>query len=198
MEPYFKETGNRIPRAGRCSRVRGETAEQTDSRKPDTDGDGVLDGQEVYGYKITVLRYEGKDLRSKDLVVKGCPRTTGAYKAADCSTLLDVDGDGITDRGEINPWNPDAAKGVRDFRTQHGTNKTMMDNAFNPFLKETMPPVILRATAQSHVEWGWFGVKRAWTTVYVEAVDVVPVRFSRRPQHLRVARSSLREGIRKG
>ena len=33
--------------------------------------DGVLDGQEVHGYKVTIAWYEGDDLRSQDLVVKG-------------------------------------------------------------------------------------------------------------------------------
>ena len=37
---------------------------------------------------------EGKDLRSMDLVVKGCPRVGGAYKASNCVTILDVDGQG--------------------------------------------------------------------------------------------------------
>jgi len=111
------------------------------------------------------MSYEGKDPRSKDVVVKGCPRATGAYKAANGVDLLDVDGDGIT--------NANAVKGVKDFVAQFGDNKTMIDNAFNPFLRETMPPVLARVTVQSGAEWGWLGVKRAWTAVYVQAVDVV-------------------------
>ena len=126
---------------------------------------------------MTFLWYVGKDLRSQDLVVKGCPRAGGAYRAygsTSCGDLLDVDGDGIADRDEIDPHNVNAAKGVRDFVAAYGTNQTMMDNAFNPFLRETMPPVLVRVTVQSGAEWGWAGVKRALTDVYVQAVDVVP------------------------
>ena len=107
------------------------------------------------------------------------PRATGAYRASKCVDLLDVDGDGITDRDEINPRNGGAAKGVRDFVAQNGLNQTRMDSTFNPFLRETMPLIILHVTAQSGVEWGWFDVKRAWTDVYAEAVDVVPFGFPR-------------------
>ena len=119
------------------------------------------------------MSYEGKDPRSKDVVVKGCPRATGAYKAANGVDLLDVDGDGIYDRDEINPKNVNAVKGVKDFVAQFGSNKTMMDNAFNAFLRETMPPVLVRVSVQSGAEWGLAGVKRAWTDLYVQAVDVV-------------------------
>src|SRR3990170_3568047 len=119
------------------------------------------------------MSYEGKDPRSKDVVVKGCPRATGAYKAANGVDLLDVDGDGIYDRDEINPKNVNAVKGVKDFVAQFGSNKTMMDNAFNAFLRETMPPVLVSVSVQSGAEWGLAGVKRAWTDLYVQAVDVV-------------------------
>ena len=159
--------------SGNSTAFHGEVSEGTDPMKPDTDGDGVLDGQEVYGYKVTVMWYVGKELMSKDLAVTGCARSGGAYKTSNCVDLLDVDGDGIADRDEIDPTNGGAAKGVRDFMAAYGTNQTMMDNTFNPYLKETMPPVLTRVTAQSHVEWGWLGVKRAWTDVYVQAVDVV-------------------------
>jgi len=74
-------------------------------------------------------------------VVKDCPTATGAYKeAVNSQSLLDADGDGITDRNEIDPRNANAAKGVKDFVAAHSWNKTMMDNQFNVYLGENLPP----------------------------------------------------------
>jgi len=51
----------------------------------------------------TVTWYEGQELKSKDVAVKGAP--WGRYMKPDNSTPLDVDGDGITDRDETDPAN---------------------------------------------------------------------------------------------
>jgi hypothetical protein len=140
----------------------------------DCDNDGASDGQEVYGYKVTVTWYEGPNLKSKELVVKGHP--WGKYMDTTNTTPLDLDEDGILDRDEIDPANATVGSPARQFYDYyHGRNDSMIEDQFNPFIRETIPPLLLEAYADSHETWGWcvlWQVCRSWTEVRVHMLDV--------------------------
>jgi hypothetical protein len=66
----------------------------------------------------------------------------------------------------------------------------MMDGQFNPFIRESTPPVVINVKVKTHENWGWetFGfipvyiLKRAWAEIDMEMIDVaefhVTVRIS--------------------
>jgi beta propeller repeat protein len=156
------------------AKFHGERGWNTNPLVYDCDGDGASDGQEVYGYKVTVTWYEGTNLKSKELVVKGHP--WGKYSAPDNATLLDLDEDGIFDRDEIDPVNATVGSPARQFYNYyHGRNESMIKDQFNPFIRETIPPLLLEAYVESRETWGWcvlWQVCRSWTEVRVRVLDV--------------------------
>ncbi len=91
----------------------------------------------------------------------------------------DIDEDGITDIDEMDPVNS-TTDSVRDYVAIYGDNQSMMDSQFNPFIRENSPPVILNVKIKKHDHWGicfalfvpYPCLKRAWTDVNVEAIDV--------------------------
>jgi len=91
----------------------------------------------------------------------------------------DIDEDGITDIDEMDPVNS-KTDSVQDYVAIYGNNQSMMDSQFNPFIRENSPPVILNVKIKKHDHWGlcfalfipYPCLKRAWTDVNVEALDV--------------------------
>ncbi len=88
---------------------RGELTAGTDPREADTDSDGVLDGDEVYGWAVTV-RLLGQPGSAEDFqpdpppyvmsyASGGWPRTH--LVAVSDPRVPDTDGDGLTDGGEF-------------------------------------------------------------------------------------------------
>jgi len=55
----------------------------------------------------------------------------------------------------------------------HGDDSILKDQ-FNPFLRETIPPLLVEAYAEGHETWYGCVVTRAWTTVRVRLLDVAP------------------------
>ncbi|TET91874.1 MAG: hypothetical protein E3J35_01055 [Methanomassiliicoccales archaeon] len=155
----------------------GESEYSTDPLDPDSDGDGTTDGQEVYGYNVMITWYEGDDLKSKNKTIYGHPKVN--YTEPDGVTLLDIDEDGITDVDEMDPVNS-STPSILDYVAIYGDNQSMMDSQFNPFIRENSPPVILNVKIKKHEDWGlcfalfvpYPCLKRAWTDVNVEAIDV--------------------------
>ena len=84
---------------------------------------------------------------------------------------------------EMDPANP-TNLAVRQFWDYyHGRDDSILQDQFNPFVKETVPPLLLEAYADSKDSWGWcsgwFGVPypcvtRTWTEIKVRVLDVAP------------------------
>jgi hypothetical protein len=155
----------------------GETTHSTNRTNPDSDSDNATDGQELYGYNVMISWFEGEDLKSMNKTVYGHP--WGAYKEPDNNTYLDVDGDGITDIDEIDPANS-TTQSVTEFMEHFKNNQEMLDGQFNPFIRESTPPVVINIKVKTHENWEtvWVGfipipvLKRAWAEIDIEAIDV--------------------------
>ena len=167
--PYLRLTGYSV-------KFLGEVDYSTSPLDPDCDDDGATDSQEVYGYNVMITWYEGDDLKSANKTIYGAP--WGYYKEPDNTTLLDIDEDGITDIDEMDPVNS-STPSVLQYVARYGDNQSMMDSQFNPFIRENNPPVVLNVKIKKHEIWEWVWViipfpvlKRAWTEVHVEAIDV--------------------------
>jgi beta propeller repeat protein len=168
--PYINVSNNNV-------KFLGESAYDTDRTNPDTDFDNATDGQELHGYKVMVCWYEGEELRSENKTIYGHPLE--AYMELDGVTPLDVDEDGITDLDEMDPVNS-TTMSVEDFVEIYGDNQTMMDSQFNPFIRESTPPIVLNIAITKHERWGdcvTLGIshsclKRLWAEIEVEALDV--------------------------
>ena len=78
----------------------------TDHKNPDTDGDGVSDGDEVLKYKTNPLKSDtdGDGISDNDEI----------NKCLTSPTKTDTDGDGISDADEINEHNTDPNKADTD------------------------------------------------------------------------------------
>ncbi len=69
---------------------------------------------------------------------------------------------------------------IEDFVRIYGDNQTMMDSQFNPFIRESTPPIVLNIAITKHERWGDCGgwgiylpcLKRLWAEIEVEALDV--------------------------
>ncbi len=97
--------------------------------------------------------------------------------------------DGIIDIDEIDPWNS-STPAVIEFRDHFKNDQDMMDSQFNPFIRESTPPMVINIKVKTHEEWGWttdfliplWVLKRSWSEIDVEAIDVanfsVTVRIS--------------------
>ena len=149
----------------------------------DVDGDGIRDGQEIVGYEVTILWKEGDDIKVLTKKVYGDPM--GKHRAPPVNSTdsfasgpyLDVDDDGIYDIDELDPWNA-TTPAVVAFRYLFGDNQTLMDNTFQQFLRDEMPPIIRKFDVYTHCTWEclpWIGWPcwpvAAWTTVTVQAID---------------------------
>jgi len=55
----------------------------------------------------------------------------------------------------------------------HGDDSILKDQ-FNPFLRETIPPLLVEAYAEGDETWYGCVVTRAWTTIRVRLLDVAP------------------------
>jgi hypothetical protein len=132
---------------------------------------------ELHGYNVMVCWYEGEELRSENKTIYGHPLE--AYMELDGVTPLDVDEDGITDLDEMDPVNS-TTMSIEDFVEIYGDNQTMMDSQFNPFLRESLPPIVINIAITKHERWGDCGgwgiylpcLKRLWAEIEVEALDV--------------------------
>ena len=161
------------------AKFHGEAGWMTNPKVYDCDGDGASDGQEVYGYTVTVTWYEGSELKSKDVQVKGHP--WGKYMRDDNVTPLDVDEDGISDIDEMDPVNSTARDPTKlpvfqfwlYYTSPEHRNDSMLKDQFNPFVRETIPPLLVEAYAKGHETWGWCWivpcVTRSWTTAVVKS-----------------------------
>jgi hypothetical protein len=155
----------------------GENAYFTDPTDPNSDGDNLNDGQEVFGYDVSVSWYEGQELKSENKTIFGHP--WGKYVEPDNSTLLDMDEDGITDVDEIDPKNS-TTESVVDYVDEYGDNQTAMDSQFNAFLRENVPPEISNVKIKTKEQKGTchiFGipyecVKRRYSEISIDAMDV--------------------------
>ncbi len=155
----------------------GEALYSTDPLDQDSDDDNVVDGQEVLGYNVTIAWYEGEELKSENKTIFGHPME--AHMESDGVTPLDIDEDGITDIDEMDPVSS-TTMSVEDFVEIYGDNQSMMDSQFNPFIRESLPPIVLNIAITKHERWGdcyFLGVrfdclKRLWAEIEVEALDV--------------------------
>ena len=56
----------------------------------------------------------------------------------------------------------------------------MLDGQFNPFIRESTPPVVINIKVKTHEDWGWVTVgfipmwtlKRAWAEIDLEVIDI--------------------------
>jgi hypothetical protein len=162
----------------RLETPRGKRAERW---RAVADEDNINDGQEINGYQVTISWYEGENLKSKDITVYGDPM--GAYKDPN-GNYLDVDGDGIYDIDEIDPvnstrliWYFDTLK--NDKRPQSDKDE-LVQNQFNPYIKETIPPKIenIDIKTSAKIKWKTYlfvpypVVKHCWSKIKVEISDV--------------------------
>jgi len=169
-----------------------ESRWDTSSTNPDTDGDGVADGQEHYGYKVTIMWYEGETLHSKEIWIYDAHPNGKDLKRN--GSPMDTDGDGISDADEKNPY--------QNFSwwIHPNPSKTMSEDEvkaqFSPLIKENMPPILrdVRVESKTEVVWckGLFDIPypcgiHAWTedknmTIYY--IDrkgrKIPLRICRR------------------
>jgi len=168
-------------------RFLGEGEEDTNRTDPDTDCDNATDGQELYGYNVLISWFEGEELKSENKTIFGDPNE--AYMEPDGVTPMDVDEDGITDIDEIDPWNS-STPAVMEFIEHFKDDQEMLDGQFNPFIRESTPPVVINIKVKTHEEWGWttdfliplWVLKRAWAEIDIETIDIakfsVTVRIS--------------------
>ena len=91
-----------------------------------------------------------------------------------------MDDDGIYDIDEVDPWNS-TTPSVVAFRNLYGHNETLMNNSFQQFVRDEMPPIIRKFDARTDGEvvcdplLGWLCWPiAAWTVVTVEVVDPSP------------------------
>jgi len=102
-----------------------------------------------------VTWYEGNELKSTDVWVKGHP--WGKYMEQNNVTFLDVDDDGISDIDEMDPVNStnrDPTKlAVFQFWLYYTSpdhrNESILKDQFNPYMRESVPPLLLGASAES-------------------------------------------------
>jgi hypothetical protein len=166
-----------IALSGYTVRFLGEGEQDTNRTNPDSDFDSATDGQELHGYNVMISWYEGDDLKSTNKTIYGHP--WGAYKQTDNSTYLDVDEDGITDVDEIDPANS-TTESVMEFMEHFKDDQEMLDGQFNPFIRESTPPVVINVKVKTHENWEtvWVGfipvptLKRAWAEIDMEMIDV--------------------------
>ncbi|MHA1949138.1 MAG: CARDB domain-containing protein [Candidatus Thorarchaeota archaeon] len=155
----------------------GENAYLTNPTNSNSDGDNLNDGQEVFGYDVSVSWYEDEELKSKNKTIFGHP--WGKYVEPDNTTLLDMDEDGITDIDEIDPKNS-LTDSVVDYVNEFGDNQTAMDSQFNALVRENVPPAVFNVKIKSMNEWGtcyFLGIaydciKRRYADISVDALDV--------------------------
>jgi hypothetical protein len=168
--PYKKASGYNV-------KFLGEAAYTTNRTNPDSDFDDATDGQELHGYNVMISWFEDEELKSMNKTIYGHP--WGAYKQQDNSTYLDVDDDGITDIDEIDPWNS-TTEAVVEFIEHFKNDQEMLDGQFNPFIRESTPPVVINIKVKTHEKWGWVTIgfipawvlKRAWAEIDLEVIDV--------------------------
>jgi hypothetical protein len=132
----------------------------------DSDDDGVSDGQEVNGYQTTIMWYEGVELKNQDITVYG------------------NDNDGIPDKDEIDPKNSTDYKwyfdALNDEDLTDDEKEEQIQNQFNPFLRENIPPKIdnVGVTTDCPITWVVYFilpvpvVEHCWSQVTVEITDV--------------------------
>ena len=68
---------------------------------------------------------------------------TPRSRALRCSLWVDlreVDGDGVSDHDEVDPRRSGAVQAVKDFVALYGDNETLMNNTFQQFVRDEMPP----------------------------------------------------------
>ena len=186
-----------------------EFMEYTDPLNPDTDGDGLVDGQEVNGWNVMIAYKSGEDMVTEERTYRTNPTVVQ-------SSILDSDNDGLSDYVEtgmcrlcdyhpdqIEDWEntyPDlyssyswfifdrAKKAYDDKLCETGNvsvawqeyNNTL-HSQFNPFVRESIPPIITSVYVWSDVRWGWisgwsgipyWGVEQCWTKISVTVQDV--------------------------
>ncbi len=57
----------------------------------------------------------------------------------------------------LSPPSPanSTTQAVKDFYNYyHGKNDSMITDQFNPFMRESTPPLLIDASAETHVTWG--------------------------------------------
>jgi hypothetical protein len=153
----------------------------------DSNLSNATDSQELHECNVIISWFEGEELKSMNKTVYGDP--TEAYMEPDGTTPLDVDEDGITDIDEIDPWNS-TTPAVMEFIEHFKNDQEMLDGQFNPFIRESTPPVVINVKVKTHENWEtvWVGfipvpiLKRAWAEIDMEMIDVakfhVTVRIS--------------------
>ena len=139
----------------------------------DSDGDGISDGQELYGYNVTIVWVEGEETISEDKKVFGDPLY--AYKDQS-DNWLDVDEDGIPDYIEADPVNITQQQNATVYQYVLTHNETCIEKQFNPLMRENIPPMIEDMSVKSKEKWGWCGiipcVTHSWTEIRVRIFDV--------------------------
>ncbi|MFQ6060609.1 MAG: hypothetical protein ACE5KV_04835, partial [Thermoplasmata archaeon] len=153
----------------------GETSIGTDCLAVDSDGDGSTDGQEKFGFTVVVSWFDDGELKSEEVTVFGHPLM--AFMEPDGTTPLDTDNDTIPDRDEADPWN---STDYAYYVNHPDVNETDVEDQFNPFIRENVPPRVLNLKIKSREKWDWIVVgivpvyvcTHAWTEISVEVIEV--------------------------
>jgi len=113
-----------------------------------------------------------------------CPHGEGSFLTIQLlynpNRILLETNDGIYDIDEADPWNS-TTPSVVAFRNLYRHNETLMNNTFQQFVRDEMPPIIRKFDARTDGEvvcdplLGWVCWPiAAWTVVTVEVVDPSP------------------------
>ncbi len=119
-----------------------------------------------------------------------------------CSSIHEIGGRCLFSRQHNKIPANSTTSSVKDFWNHYRDNESMLRDQFNPFMRESIPPLLLDASADSHVNWGvcWFGfvpypcVTRSWTVVRVHMLDVAPYSVTVRVKDNGIARTFSGQG----
>jgi hypothetical protein len=144
-----------------------EVNEGTKPYDDDTDGDGLIDGDEVSGWYIFVQRGRGDNAVFEEIYVTSNP------------LLQDYDGDGLNDSVEYLNTDPNSndtdGDGLIDYFAENDTVPAGYDN--DPVVPEEIIPQMSDIIQVTDIVWSGIFVEHVWLTLKVSATDDVAVDY---------------------
>ncbi|MFO7907527.1 MAG: hypothetical protein R6U98_33070, partial [Pirellulaceae bacterium] len=160
-----------------------DCSENLDPLNPDTDGDGLQDGQEVNGYKATYFKKVGDDNKEKSRQINNADPFR-AYKKItnDGIEWLDTDKDQIWDVIEGDPVNMTKGKfddvpgieGFRSYYNEYKGDEEDINDQFNPNVYECIIPITDNINVDTESDVGWTYAD-AWADITVDVMDTAGI-----------------------
>jgi len=167
---------------------------------PDYDGDGLADGQEVNGWNVMIAYKSGDDMVTEERTYRTDPTVVQSsildsdndglsdYVETGMCRLCDYHPDQIEDWKNTYPdlyssysWFIfDRAKKAYDDKLSETGNVSVawqeynntLHSQFNPFVRESIPPIITDVHICSDVRYSVLSVEHCWTKISVTVQDV--------------------------